>query len=257
MEHSHRLISRHFSHIKKRLIQFSNHFDIIKQGDLKGYGREALVTEFLKQHLPDNIEYLTGEIIDYDDNRSGQIDIILQSKNLPKIPLYGNIHLSFSDSVIAIIEVKSDLNTQHLEASLKSFQKVKSLRKECIIKGDTQMVDLNRIPCIIFAYSGPSLETLLKHINTFREKNNISLDNFAPDLVVILDSDFYLCRNNGWNFPIAPGYENGGYFRNWAGLADENLVGLYNLLNNLIRSFSLHPPGISLDTFFDKSKGLK
>ncbi|XDD45265.1 DUF6602 domain-containing protein [Leptospira sp. WS39.C2] len=257
MEHSHRIISQHFSHIKKRLIQFSKHFDIIKQGDLKGYGREALVTEFLKQHLPDNIEYLTGEIIDYDDNRSGQNDIILQSKNSPKIPLYGNIHLSFSDAVIAVIEVKSDLNTQHLEASLKSFQKIKSLRKECVIRGDAQMSDLNRIPCILFAYSGPTLDTLLKHINSYREKNNLTLDNFAPDLIIILDSDYYLSRNNGWNFPIAPGTENEIYYRPWAGLADENLVGLYNLLNNLIRSFSIYPPAISLNTFFDKSKGLK
>ena len=118
----HRVLSEHFGKVKANLLALAEHFDIAEHGDVKGYGREALVDEFLRAHLPDQVEYLTGEILDEDDARSGQVDIILQSKTRPKIPLWGNIHLAFCDAVIAAIEVKSTLTTQHLESSLQNFQ---------------------------------------------------------------------------------------------------------------------------------------
>ena len=100
-----RVLSEHFGKVKLKLLSLAEHFDIANHGDIKGYGREALVSEFLQTHLPDQVEYLTGEILDQTDIRSGQVDIILQSKQKPKIPLLGNIHLAFSDAVIVAIEV--------------------------------------------------------------------------------------------------------------------------------------------------------
>lgn len=248
-EHSHRILSQHFSHVKNKLLNFANHFDIVKHGDLKGYGREALTEEFLKSHLADQIEFLTGEIIDEKDNRSGQIDIILQSKNSPKIPLWGNIHLSYADSLIAAIEVKSSLNKEHLNMTLHASRKVKSLKRNFQIEFTNTSKPLINIPYIIFAYSGLSLKTTLKHINDFATRHKCHLDDFAPDMIVVLDKDYYICRNDGWQFPIV----SGGYFRDWEGVTGETLVGMYNYLNNVILSYNSSMRVINIPRYFDKS----
>ena len=224
--HSHRILSQHFSLVKHKLLSFSEHFKVAKHGDVKGYGREALAGEFLKTHLPDQIDILTGEIIDTEDLRSGQIDIILQSKKSPRIPLWGNIHLSYADSVIAAIEVKSDLNKNHLIKSLDASAKLKKLKREVELIGRKSMVPLNHIPYIVFAYTGSEVETLLKNINHYGSRNRIKPNDYVPDMIVVLDKDYYVCRNDGWQFPIVPG----GFLRHWDGLPDENLVGLYNFL---------------------------
>jgi hypothetical protein len=90
---SYRVVSEHFGRVKSRLIEHSNHFDIADHGDIKGRGREALIQEFLQSHLPSQVEYPTGEILDESDHRSGQADVILQSRAHPKVPLLGNLHL--------------------------------------------------------------------------------------------------------------------------------------------------------------------
>ena len=252
-KHSHRILSKHFAFVKNKLISFANHFDIVKHGDIKGYGREALTGEFLKTHLPDQIEFLTGEIVDVEDNRSGQIDIILQSKNSPKIPLWGKIHLSFADSVIAAIEVKSNLNTEHLKTSLKASQNVKSLKRQVVLNDGTSKIPIKQIPYIIFAYTGLGTETVLKHINDFATVNKVKLPDFVPDMIVVLDQDYYICRNDGWQFPIVPG----GFFRNWEGDSDENLVGLYNYLNNLVLGYNSEERIINIARYFEKSVGKK
>lgn len=245
-----RVLSEHFARVKSKLLEYSKHFDIADHGDIKGYGREMLVDEFLQTHLPDQIEYLTGEILDPDDRRSGQVDLILQSKRFPKVPLLGNMHLAFSDSVMAVIEVKSNLNKQHLESSLRQFQKIKGLARSTVIHGAGTMADLKRIPCAIFAFKGLSHKTLLSHINDFAIRECVPLEEFAPDHVVVLDSDHYIFRNDGWIQPVA--HPSSAMFRHWVGNSEENLVGLYNYLNNITQSFLYSRSTVELGPYFRK-----
>lgn len=249
---TYRILSEHFGRVKRKLLEYSGHFDIANHGDIKGYGREALVQEFLATHLPDQVEYLSGEILDPDDNRSGQVDIIVQSKLHPKVPLLGNLHLAFVDSVVAAVEVKSTLTTQHLAAALDQCRKIKALRRNVTLECDTPAAKLTSIPCIIFAFRGPSKETLMKSINKYAAKHNISLNMFCPDMVVVLEADYYLCKNDGWQFPIIP--VEGAYFRDWSGLPHENLVGLYNYLNNVIQSFTASSSRVDIGQYFEKPK---
>jgi len=248
---TYRVLSEHFGRVKRKLIEYAGHFDIANHGDIKGYGREALVQEFLSTHLPDQVEYLSGEILDPDDKRSGQIDIIVQSKRHPKVPLLGNLHLAFVDSVIAAVEVKSNLTTQHLEAALDQCRKLTSLRRSVVLESNSLAAKLDAVPCILFAFKGPKKDTLLKSINDYAKKQSISLNAFCPDMVVVLDKDYYVCKNDGWQFPVVP--IPGAYFRDWSGLPHENLVGLYNYLNNLIQSFGTASPRIDIGQYFDKS----
>lgn len=246
-----RILSEHFGKVKNTLIEYSKHFDIANHGSMKGFGREALINEFLKTHLPDQIEYLTGEILDEFDTRSGQVDIILQSKYFPKIPLLSDIQLVFADAVMAAIEVKSDLNTQHLEKSLDQFVKIKSLKRQTKIEGGVNALSLEKIPCIIFAFKGLSRKTLIANIKKYAKDRKISIDLCAPDIVVVLNSNFYLCNNDGWIFPIDPKIER--YCRSWEGTAHENLVGLYQYLFNVSISYFHKMPNMEIGPYFDKS----
>lgn len=246
-----RVLSDHFGKVKNKLLEYSRHFDIAAHGDIKGYGREALVQEFLSTHLPDEVEYLTGEILDPDDQRSGQVDVILQSKRQPKIPLFGNVHLAFVDAVIAVVEVKSNLTTQHLSAALDQFARIKALRRRVVLQHNAVSAKLLSIPCLIFAFRGPSKGTLIRLINEYAQKKKTALNTFCPDMVLVLENDYYVCKNDGWQFPVEP--VAGAFFRDWSGLPHENLVGLYNYLNNVIHVYSADPPSIRIGDYFDKS----
>lgn len=248
-----RVLSSHFASVKNKLLEFSRHFDIANHGDIKGYGREALVDEMLRSHLPSQIEYLTGEILDCEDSRSGQVDIILQSDRYPKIPLLGNTHLAYVDAVMAAIEVKSTLNKQHLFSTLSQFERIKALKRRNSIKGSYPMRELDSTPCIIFAFNGLSAPKIIEHINDFARERSISLQAFAPDMVVILNSGFYICRNDGWIFPIVEPHQ--ALFRTWEGLPEENLVGLYTYLCNITNSFLFAGSPLNFSPYFDKSIG--
>lgn len=248
---TYRVLSSHFGKVKGKLLEYSSHFDIANHGDIKGYGREALVQEFLATHLPDQVEYLTGEILDPDDGRSGQVDVILQSKRHPKVPLLGNLHLAFIDSVIAAVEVKSNLTTQHLTAALDQFKRIKSLKRSVVLRNGSLAAELTSTPCVIFAFKGPKRDTLIQSINKYAATNQVPLNSFAPDMVVVLDEDYYVCRNDGWQFPVVP--TPGAFFRDWSGLPHENLVGLYTYLNNVIQAFISGDSKIDIGKYFDKA----
>ncbi len=248
-----RVLSTHFARVKSKLIEFSRHFEIADHGDIKGFGREALVDEFLQTHLPDQIEFLTGEILDKNDARSGQVDIILQSKMFPKIPLLGRTHLVFSDAVMAAIEVKSDLNKAHLLTTLKQFQKIKGLERNTVIRGGQKQHELKKTPCVIFAFKGMSLQKLGSHIDDFAKTESVSWADFAPDLVVVLKGNYYFCRNDGWIVPINNAEET---HRSWKGSAnkdaDEDLVGIYSYLYNITQSFLRDRHQVDLGPYFQR-----
>lgn len=125
-----RLIIKHLESTREILIAHSLHFNNAKHSDILGFCRETIINEFLAKNCPSIIEYITGEIIDSKDNRSGQVDIVMQTNYSPKIPLYENHSLSFADTVIGAIEIKSNLttagieNTSHLKSALDNIQKI-------------------------------------------------------------------------------------------------------------------------------------
>ena len=71
-----RLIVQHLSYIRDRLIKYSEHLNLAEHPDVKGLSREGIMKLFLEDNLPSAVEFRTGEIIDRDDNRSGQVDIV-------------------------------------------------------------------------------------------------------------------------------------------------------------------------------------
>lgn len=215
--------------------------------DVLGLAREGFVKLFLKQNLPSLIGFTSGEIIDCNDNRSGQVDIIIQSLLSPKIHLFEEIQISLVDSCIAAIEVKSNLttakfeNNSHLKTALNTFKKIKSLERLYPIEGTINFsgktptnITIEKTPCFLFAYQGPTRETLAEKINEYKEFYKIeSLDDFCPEVITILDKGYSLIKNDGWL--MDPAKTTGSYY--WANeQEDGGLVEFFTYLVNLIEN---------------------
>lgn len=244
-----RILSRHFDSIRKTLIEHSKYFNIARHGTVKGYIREALIQEYLRRTLPSIVEYSTGEIVDVDNQVSGQIDIILQSISEPRIQLYENYHIALCDAVHAVIEVKSTLTTgkptgkNTLVQALKTFEQVKRLKRLKPIAGIGDHKEPKKtIPCILFAYSGPAYETLHKAIlaySNYRNYKENEWDTFLPEIIVVLDKGYYLCKNDGWIFSKDTTIPTGKIMR--VGDKAKVLEGPFVYLCNLLQSANCHP----------------
>lgn len=96
---------------------------------LKGRAREIFVTNLLKPFLNPTFGICTGIVIDSNNNQSKQIDIIIYDKNvLPPSMLNDNEGIIPIESVLATIEVKTNLDSEELSNSIENARSIKFLK---------------------------------------------------------------------------------------------------------------------------------
>lgn len=95
---------------------------------LKGDGRSKYVMDFLEERLPKAYGFThKGEAVDYLDSRSGEIDIAIYDK-IRNAPLSDDPIWLPSESLLAVIEVKTTLAEEDLKNAYLSSRKINSLR---------------------------------------------------------------------------------------------------------------------------------
>lgn len=94
----------------------------------KGVSVEGVFREFLRQYLPRRLAVGHGEIIDTHANRSGQTDVVIVSDDHPFTFTENEPGIFFIEGVSASGEVKTILNSSHLQASISASKKFKTLR---------------------------------------------------------------------------------------------------------------------------------
>ena len=96
---------------------------------IKGDERAGPLAAFMNEHLPKRFSIAKGEAIDFKDNRTGQLDILIFDTMACAPLIVGTEnHLVPAESLYAVIEVKSILTKQHLESSFANAGKLKQLR---------------------------------------------------------------------------------------------------------------------------------
>ncbi len=178
-----KLLLSHLKNNRDILMKLAESSALLEHSVNLGTAREGIIANFLKQNLPENIAYHSGELFNQRNERSGQLDIILHPITSPKIHLYSTINLFPVETVLAVIEVKSNLTTDkecksHLEYALKSCEKVKRFQ-------DKDGVTLD-IPFIVFSYKGAKYDTLVKKLEEKEEKQ------YLPDLIIVLEKGYFL-----------------------------------------------------------------
>lgn len=233
-----RVLIEHLALVRERLLAHAECIGVGKHSDVIGLAREALVELFLRDHLPSAVDYATGEILDVNDNRSGQIDIILQSAFSPKLTLFGNTRLVLADSVLAAIEVKSTLTTagwdgnSHLKSALDSIARTRRLFRDYSIVSPNNtggVSSIDHIPCFIFAFDGPRRDTLEAKLIGYGKHFNLDPKDYWPNVVTVLKPGYYTAFNDGWlvaapKEPICTGNEN----------PRQSLVGMFVYLSKII-----------------------
>jgi len=146
----------------------------------KGTPRELFVREFLAKHLPETVSIGSGEIIDANSKpgeKRNQHDIIIYKNNYPKLDFGGGINGFLIESVIATIEVKSNLDKNGLYQAFKAAVATKKLQKN-----ENHVFHTGHIPPavlnFVIAYDGPSnIDTTRGWLKECYSECNISIES--------------------------------------------------------------------------------
>lgn len=232
-----KLLLEHLKNNRDALLKYSELVGIASHSGNLGMAREGLISNFLKQNLPEYIMYLSGEIFDRSDNRSGQIDIVLHPITSPKINLHKSINIFPAETVLSAIEIKSNLTTGKkgtLYKALNSCKKLKNL--EIPTRQTNEIIDSQKVPFIIFSYKGPTLETLKKHLYIFSQHPEVNY-RLLPDLIIVLERGYYLLKSVSWR-------SAGTNFDQLYKVKNESdfvLLGIYEFILKLIEYWFLNP----------------
>jgi hypothetical protein len=113
---------------KEQLLLDAKHASDFEQKGIRGEERAAALSTFLRDHLPDRFSVTKGEVIDYCDERTGQLDLIIYD-SLTSAPVSKGMEnfLIPAEALYAIIEVKTTLTAEELEKCCKAAAKLRGL----------------------------------------------------------------------------------------------------------------------------------
>jgi hypothetical protein len=122
----------------------------------KGRERELFINMVLGNIISQPFRIGSGEIVDRNDNKSGQVDVVIEYANTLSFPsIYPHSErLYLAESICAVVEVKSNLASQWSEAVAKA-QSIFGLDRK---PGATVVVDRKpppkKIPVFVVGYQG-------------------------------------------------------------------------------------------------------
>jgi hypothetical protein len=149
-----------------------------------GDNREAIVADFLGEHLPKAFGIGTGLILAQNDLFSKQADIVIVDQ-LSNSPLYSSLpeKIWLAESVYALIEVKTNLGPQDIADSLKECRRFKTLPRSFADVPAKPMITDSLF--VVWAFDAPSPQTVK---DNFKQAiSGVPVDE-QPDFVIVPDS---------------------------------------------------------------------
>ena len=160
----------------------------------KGVEREAFINGFLREVLPSIYRFGTGDVVDLNGNKSGQLDVVVEYPFAPSLPITQSTpRMYLAEGVAAVIEVKSDLMKQWNEVlytarKLQPVQADQSGARSTI--GD---VPPNQLPLFAVGYTGwTTLETVTQHL--------ANSQNLAA--ILVIDSGLFTAKGEYGGNPV-------------------------------------------------------
>ncbi|MCH8889984.1 MAG: hypothetical protein IH827_02725 [Myxococcales bacterium] len=120
-----------------------------------GTERALLLDQLLSAVLPAPYRFGTGDAIDQDGKRSGQLDIVVESPFALSLPIgaAASPRLYLAEAIAAVVEVKSDISKQWNEA-VRTARNLEPLRRQLRGHAYVGPAPTERIPFFIVAYQG-------------------------------------------------------------------------------------------------------
>jgi hypothetical protein len=145
---------------KQRLLLESTDAADFKHTGIRGDERAASLAEFFRERLPTNFGVGKGEAIDFRDTRTGQLDFIIYDQARCAPIHIGNENLLLPcEALYCVIEVKTTVTQDELDASYKAARKVRALQpfKQPFIaarkRGSSAKDDRDRCLYLVFGYT--------------------------------------------------------------------------------------------------------
>jgi len=204
------ILREHFERVRQTLLAKADGVQLAKHKTLRGTARELIVTDFLDANLPSACDYVTGEIIDAADGRSGPLDVIIVPSTAPRFALAGHSAIVLADATIAAMEVKSNLTTSGpdkdsaLTEAMNATTQIKARKISCDTwpwtsrrARDGTPLRLPNIPVSIVAFDGPELPALMRHLHAWEAR--LGSADMMPNTITVLRRDYTLLMNDGWS----------------------------------------------------------
>lgn len=193
------LLEEHFARVQDVLL---SQFDVAKSLAAKvdiGEARQVFIDQCLKDYLPAKALVGSGEIVDSQDSRSGQIDVIVYRDDTPKLSV-ADRDVFLCEGVYCTVEVKSTIDKERLYEAMESVRRVKALEKSGAggaYIGTTPPP--NRIRSYVFAYSGIDMNTLRNHVAEYIKAKGIKFADEGFDMLCVLRKGI-IVKNDGFFF---------------------------------------------------------
>jgi hypothetical protein len=164
--------------------------DAVKHAGSKGAEREKPVREFLAGHLPATFDVRKGEVVDIDDSRSPELDLVVfdKSRNFPFYDEGSDIVVLPCEALLASIEVKSRLTSNEIKSTFEAAERLYRLRpfKRDVAprrrRGEPANNDARFFHCIFAYESDLSLEGWLE--NEYRRLTTIAVETkVSPEYI--------------------------------------------------------------------------
>lgn len=176
-------IAAEFSSIKDRVRFFINDRHWGEDGRYK----EIILINYLRKILPSNVSVGTGFVKNENNDLTSQIDIIVYRNDTPALFSEGDFVILMPNSVLGIIEVKSNLNHRMFSSTRSDLSPIEKAEKNGVIIGNKNIFNG------IFTYD-----------NSISFNSSYVTTNFATQL----------CRTKGHLNHISLGPNN--FLRFWA-----------------------------------------
>lgn len=181
-----------------------------------GEAREFVLKELLRQYLPARLGVEKGIVISSVENElpSKQIDIVIYDKlNTPVLYKAENLRIFPIESVYAVIEVKSKLNSKFLREAIENIKSVKKMTKKSFVEQKGAIIQTVNLygkeweyfPVMgfIFSYSAikdikllkneieqnEDLENLENNVDTICILNDAAITNRSTDGTIVVTKE--------------------------------------------------------------------
>jgi hypothetical protein len=155
----------------------------------RGRERENFINLFLSSVLPPGYRFGSGDAIDTFNNRSGQLDVVVEFTFLPSLPSLGGKsepRLYLAEGIAAVIEIKSNLSKQWGEV-ISTASALRPLKRVFQSPGFTPYGSpMQEIPLFAVGYTG------WNNIDTVKDKANSGI----VDGILIIDSGLFSTSQN-------------------------------------------------------------
>ena len=187
----HGMFQEHCRRMEKVLATQAEAAGIFDHPDNIGEAREVFMNHFLKNNLPPHLRLWTGEIIDHtvtptNQKRRHQVDLAVARDDVPVFRVDEDAAaLMPCEAVLATIEVKSQLTKEHAFSAFRAIQAWRAMERSGGAGIALVRAPPSRIINYIFAFKGPTIETLAAYMREFSDKNAVPLGHLFDVCVVL------------------------------------------------------------------------